>query len=166
MVAHASTPEGMRRATLAGVETIEHGDDGTAEVFRLMAEKGVALCPTLAAGEATQQYAGWKKGADPEPERIRRKRASFKAALDAGVRIVFGGDVGVFAHGDNVREIELMVDYGMKPLDAVRSATAGNAALLHLDDARPCRARDSSPTSSPLTATRRATSRRSAGSVR
>ena len=133
VVAHASTAEGMRRATMAGVETIEHGDDGSAEVFRLMAEKGVALCPTLAAGDATQQYAGWKKGSDPEPERIKRKRASFKAALDAGVRIVFGGDVGVFAHGDNVREIELMVDYGMKPLDAVRSATAGNAAIFHLE---------------------------------
>jgi imidazolonepropionase-like amidohydrolase len=132
--AHASTPEGMRRATLAGVETIEHGDDGTAEVFRLMAERGVALCPTLAAGDATSQYAGWKKGVDPEPDRLRRKRVTFKAALDAGVRIVFGGDVGVFTHGDNVRELEMMVDYGMPLLAAVRAATSGNAALLHLDD--------------------------------
>lgn len=134
VVAHASTPEGMRRAALAGVETIEHGDDGTAEVFRLMAERGVAFCPTLAAGDAILQYEGWKKGIEPEPERIRRKRASFRAALDAGVRIVFGGDVGVFTHGDNVRELEMMVDYGLPIGDAIRVATSGNAAVLHLDD--------------------------------
>lgn len=134
VAAHATTPEGMRRAVLAGVETVEHGDAGTPEVFALMARQGVALCPTLAAGEAILQYGGWKKGADPEPERLRRKRASFKAALDAGVRIVFGGDVGVFAHGDNVRELELMVDYGMPAAAAVRAATAGNAEALHLVD--------------------------------
>ena len=62
VVAHSSTAEGMRRAILAGVETIEHGDGGTAEVFALMKEHNVALCPTLAAGDATSQYAGWKKG--------------------------------------------------------------------------------------------------------
>src|SRR5229473_4451650 len=67
VVAHATTPEGMRRAILGGVETIEHGDAGTPEVFRLMKEHNVALCPTLAAGDATAQYAGWKKGEGPEP---------------------------------------------------------------------------------------------------
>ena len=61
---HASTAEGMRRAVLAGVETIEHGDGGTADVFKLMAERHVTLCPTVAAGDATAQYAGWKKGTD------------------------------------------------------------------------------------------------------
>jgi imidazolonepropionase-like amidohydrolase len=134
VAAHATTPEGMRRAALAGVETIEHGDDGTREVFELMAGKGVALCPTLAAGEAILRYGGWKKDAQPEPDRLRRKRASFRAALDAGVRIVFGGDVGVFAHGDNVRELELMVDYGMSAAEAVRAATSGNAEVLRLAD--------------------------------
>jgi imidazolonepropionase-like amidohydrolase len=134
VVAHASTPEGMRRAVLAGIETIEHGDDGTSEVFRLMAEHHVAFCPTLAAGDAIAQYGGWKKGKDPEPAAIGRKRASFKAALAAGVTIFNGSDVGVFAHGDNARELELMVDYGMTPLAALQSATATGARVLHLED--------------------------------
>ena len=93
VVVHASTPEGMRRAVLAGARTVEHGDGGTADVFKLMAEKGVALCATLAAGDATTQYGGWKKGSDPEPGNIRRKRESFKLALDAGVIIAAGSDV-------------------------------------------------------------------------
>lgn len=134
VVAHAATPEGMRRATMAGVRTIEHGDGGTAAIFQLMAERGVALCPTIAAGDAITQYGGWRKGVDPEPDRIRRKRASVRAALDAGVPICFGGDVGVYPHGDNVRELELMVEYGMPVLDVLRAATSGNAGILDLPD--------------------------------
>jgi imidazolonepropionase-like amidohydrolase len=133
VVAHASTPEGMRRAVMAGVRTIEHGDGGTAEIFRLMADRGVAFCPTLAAGDAISQYGGWRKGMDREPARIAAKRASFALALASGVQICFGGDVGVYAHGDNVRELELMVDYGMSTRNALVAATSGNARIFGID---------------------------------
>lgn len=134
-VAHASTPEGMRRAANAGVETIEHGDEGTLEVFRLMKQKGVAFCPTVAAGDAISRYRGWTKGSGPEPPRLVQKRASMKAAREAGVTFVMGGDVGVFPHGENVREMELLVqEYGFAPLEVLRQATSGNAAIFHLTD--------------------------------
>ncbi len=134
VVAHASTPEGMRRAIEAGVETIEHGDNGTPEIWKLMVDRKVGYCPTVAAGDATAQYAGWKKGVDPEPARIAAKRQSFQAAIAAGVTLCFGGDVGVYAHGDNVRELEIMVDYGLPLVDAIRIATSGNAKMFHVED--------------------------------
>jgi imidazolonepropionase-like amidohydrolase len=124
---HTGTTEGMRRAIEAGVSTIEHGDGGTPELFALMKTKGIALCPTLAAGDAIAQYSGWRRGIDPEPERIRQKRESFRQALAAGVKICMGGDVGVFPHGDNAREMEMMAEYGMAPLDVLKSATSVNA---------------------------------------
>jgi len=134
VVAHAATPEGMERAARAGVRTIEHGDGATAETFALMVELGVAFCPTLAAGDAIAQYGGWRKGVDPEPQRLLAKRANFLTALESGVEICFGGDVGVYPHGDNVRELELMVDYGMNTVAVLRAATAGNATIFELDD--------------------------------
>lgn len=133
VVAHATSKEGMRRATLAGVETVEHGDEGDVEVFRLMAKHGVGYCPTLAAAEAYARYAGWKRET-PEPKELRSKRDSFKAALEAGVTVVNGSDIGVFAHGDGARELELLVDFGMTPVQAVKAATSVAAKALHLDD--------------------------------
>jgi imidazolonepropionase-like amidohydrolase len=133
LVVHASTPEGMRRAILAGASTIEHGNDGTPEIFRLMKERGVALCPTLAASDAVARYRGWD-GAAPEPAAIVEKRRSFAAALAAGTPICMGGDVGVYAHGDNAREMELMVAWGMRPAEVLIAATGGNARFFGLAD--------------------------------
>jgi len=130
---HSTTEEGMRRSISAGVTSIEHGDHGTPEVFRLMKEKGIALCPTLSATEAIEQYKGWRKGIDQDPLSIVTKHQSFKAALDAGVIICMGGDVGVYTHGDNAREMEAMVEYGMKPMDVLRSATSVNADVFKID---------------------------------
>jgi imidazolonepropionase-like amidohydrolase len=125
---HSNTAEGMRRATLAGVETIEHGGEGTPEVFKLMAEHHVALCPTITAG------AGPWPPADPNSPAAQRKKASFKSALDAGVTIINGSDVGTFPHGDNARELEAMVAYGMPVVAAIKSATSVAAKVLHMEN--------------------------------
>ncbi|MDB5123078.1 MAG: dihydroorotase [Mucilaginibacter sp.] len=131
---HSGTEEGMRRAIAAGVTTIEHGDGGTPELFKLMREKGIALCPTISATEAISTYHGWRKGVDPEPAGVKRKHYIFAEALKAGVTICMGGDVGVFPHGDNAREMVLMTEYGMKPIDVLRSATSVNAAVFGLNN--------------------------------
>ena len=132
VVAHASTAEGMRRAIEAGVTTIEHGNNGTPEIFKLMKEKNIALCPTLAASYYSAQYKGWNTNT-AEPKTIKIKRKSFADALQAGVTICMGGDVGVFAHGNNALEMEMMVEYGMQPIDVLRSATSVNADVFRIN---------------------------------
>jgi imidazolonepropionase-like amidohydrolase len=111
VAAHATTAEGMKRAVLAGVATIEHGDGGTPEVFKLMAERGVCYVPTVSVGN-------------------RNKRAVLQSAIDAGVTICNGSDSGPLAHGDNARELETLVSLGLSPLQVLRAATVNDAKML------------------------------------
>jgi len=132
--AHATTAEGMRRATIAGVDTIEHGYQGTAEIFKLMHDKGIALCPTLGASEAYARYFQNWNGQEPAPESVQENRRSFQLAMKQGVKICMGGDVGVFAHGKNWLEMEAMQRAGMPAAQVMIAATSGNASIFHLGD--------------------------------
>src|SRR6478672_4597971 len=131
---HATTAEGMRRAVLAGADTIEHGYQGTAKVFKLMHDRGTALCPTIAASEAYARYFEHWDGNEPAPESVQENRRSFRLAMQAGVPICMGGDVGVFTHGKNWLEMEAMQRAGMPAAQVMIAATSGNARILHLTD--------------------------------
>ena len=134
LVCHAKSKEAIRRAVLAGAKTIEHGDFIDTALGKLMKEHGVTYIPTISAVDVISQYRGWKKGIDPAPANVINKRNSFKEAIASGVAIGMGGDVGVYPHGENALEMELMVEYGMKPLDVLRAATTINAKAFRLDD--------------------------------
>jgi imidazolonepropionase-like amidohydrolase len=134
LVCHAKSKEAMRRAILAGAETIEHGDFIDEEIAQLMKEHKVTYYPTVAAVDAINQYRGWKKGQQEEPAAVTQKKKGLTIAVKAGVTLGMGGDVGVFPHGENVYELELMGEYGgMKPLDLLRSVTTVNARAVHLE---------------------------------
>jgi imidazolonepropionase-like amidohydrolase len=131
---HATSPEGMRRAALAGANVIEHGFGGTEDVFRLMKQKSVALCPTLAASEAYARYFEKWNGQAPAPESVQENRRSFGQAIRAGVSICMGGDAGVYAHGENWLEMDAMRRAGMRPDQVLIAATSGNARIFGLSD--------------------------------
>jgi imidazolonepropionase-like amidohydrolase len=131
---HATTAEGMMRAVRAGADTIEHGYAGTADVFKAMAAKHIALCPTIAASEAYARYFQHWNGQEPAPESVQENRRSFRLAMKAGVPICMGGDVGVFTHGQNWLEMEAMQRAGMPAAQVMIAATSGNARIFRLSD--------------------------------
>ena len=134
MVCHAKSKEAIRRAVLAGAETIEHGDFIDVELGKLMKQYNVTYIPTISAVDVISQYRGWKKGVTDPPVNVLNKRKSFKDAIASGVSIGMGGDVGVYPHGENVLEMELMVEYGLPVIDALKAATSINAKAFHIDD--------------------------------
>ncbi len=139
VAAHAHGTEGMKRAVIAGVASIEHGTYMSEEVMKLMKDRGTYFVPTILAGNWVAEKA---KIDGFFPELVRPKAAAigpvikstFARAYDLGVPIVFGTDTGVSAHGDNAQEFALMVEGGMPPMEAIQSATSVAAKFLEIAD--------------------------------
>ncbi|WP_428261854.1 amidohydrolase family protein [Haliangium sp.] len=137
---HAHGAEGMKRAVVAGVDSIEHGTFMTDEIMALMREHGTYYVPTISAGRFVAAEAARENGFLPDV--VRPKAAAigpqiqetFARAYRAGVRIAFGTDSGVSPHGDNAQEFVYMVEAGMPPMVAIQSATREAAKLLRIDD--------------------------------
>ena len=139
VAAHAHGAEGIKRAIRGGVDTIEHGTFMDDEAIKLMKEHGTFYVPTISAGRWVYEQAQ-----DPNyfPPIVRPKalavgpqiQQTFAKAYKAGVKILFGTDTGVSKHGDNAREFRLMVESGMPPMAAIKSATSAPAKFLDLDD--------------------------------
>ena len=134
VAAHATSAEGMRRAAIAGVDTIEHGYGGSREIFALMAKNDIAYLPTLTVCEALCEYFhGYTRGGEPHPRMVEAASA-FRTAREEGVVIGCGSDVGPFPHGENLRELQWMAKLGMSANEALLAATAVNAKILRRDD--------------------------------
>jgi imidazolonepropionase-like amidohydrolase len=135
---HAHGSEGMKRAVLAGVDSVEHGTYMTTEVMDLMIERGTYYVPTISAGEFVAEKS---KIDNYFPEIVRPKAATvgpqigatFNKAIDRGFKIAFGTDVGVQPHGTNWKEFVYMNKYGMEPMDTIKAATMETAKLLRID---------------------------------
>ena len=136
---HAHGAQGMKRAVLAGVDSVEHGTFMTDEVMDLMIERGTYYVPTISAGEFVAEKS---KIDNYFPEIVRPKAASvgpqigatFNKAYDKGVKIAFGTDAGVQPHGTNWMEFVFMVQYGMPNMEAIQSSTIETARFLDIDD--------------------------------
>lgn len=139
VAAHAHGAEGMKRAVLAGVKTIEHGTKMTEEVMDLMKQRGTYYVPTITAGRFVADQA--KVAGYYHPAVVSKAleigpqiQETFRKAYRKGVRIAFGTDAGVFPHGENAKEFTYMVEAGMPPIEAILSATAVNATILGIAD--------------------------------
>ena len=138
--AHAHGAEGMKRAVLAGITTIEHGTKMTEEVMDLMIQKGTFYVPTISAGkfvaeQAIKDPAYYHPLVRPKALEIGPQiQATFGKAYKRGVKIAFGTDAGVFYHGDNGKEFTYMVEAGMPAIEAIKSATVTNAGILGMAD--------------------------------